>query len=98
MRAEREKWDEQENRKTQDSRNIEWRVLHLLRIRHFAQLPPFSLFPLIAFMSPSTLQRFNQGPNHSTELMNTLPEFYGLLSVEVSNFLRDNHLGHYLTR
>jgi len=98
MRDEREKWDEQEKRKTQDCRNIEWRILHLLRIKPFAPFPRVLQVTLVILMSPSALQRFNQGPNHCTELLDTLSEFNGLLSVEVSDFFRDDHLGHYFTR
>ena len=63
-----------------------------------APVPPLSLFALFSVISPPTLQRFNQGADHGTELLDTLSEFYGLLSVEVSDFFRNDHLGHYLTR
>jgi hypothetical protein len=100
--------DEQEKREMQDSRIVEWRILCLLRVAHFSPillvplgfpvppLSPFALLPLFSLMSPPTLQRFNQGPNHSTELLDALSEFTGLLSVKVSDFFRKDHLGQYL--
>ena len=97
MRDEREMrdgLDEQEKHEMQDSRIVEWRILRLLRVAHFS---PILLVPLFWFISPPALQCFNQGPDHSTELVDTLSKFNGLLSVEVSNFFRNDHLGHYLT-